>query len=360
MTGSITRTNVEFLQFKLDKPVGGSGVSAIDVLAVDLEDSDGAVGTGFSYGLRGGGRVMHAAATDLLSGCVEGRSPAAPEALYRDMVVALNRLGRGPAYLAMAAVDLAIWDLHAKQRGVSLAVALGGAARPVPVYGSGGLRPDMAPDAAAEIALKHVETGFRGVKPRLAGDRSDAARLAAVRAALPDGIDLMGDANEKCDLARAQWLAGVCGELGMLWLEEPLPAYEQAAYEALAKSSPVPIATGEHLQGAVEAQAFFRAQSCAVFQPDLAMMGGMTECLRAARLAEHFGIGVAPHFLPALFVHLAGAAPNLTWLEDFPLLEPLFEFDVTLAKDGTMTAPDTPGHGMAWAEGVRERYRADG
>jgi len=359
MTAAIVKTNAALLEFKLDKPVGGSGVSAIDVLAVDLEDADGATGMGFSYGLRGGGRTMLAAARDLLTGSIDGASPAAPEALYRDMTGALNRLGRGPAYLAMAAVDLAVWDLHARQRSVSLAVALGGRPRPVPVYGSGGLRPDTPPAEAAEIALKHVEAGFLGVKPRLAGDRSDAARLGAMRAALPDHIDLMGDANEKCDLARAQWLAGLCGELGLLWLEEPLPAYDQAGYETLARTARVPIATGEHLQGAVEARGLFKAGACAVFQPDLAMMGGITECLRAARLAEHFGIAIAPHFLPALFVHLAGAAPNLTWLEDFPLLEPLFEFDVAMATDGTMTAPDAPGHGLAWAGDSRQRYAAE-
>jgi L-alanine-DL-glutamate epimerase-like enolase superfamily enzyme len=359
MSARIRESRAELLRYTLDTPVGGSGVSAIDVLAVDLTDDDGFTGTGFSYGLRGGGRIMLAAANELLDGVIKGATAAAPEANYRDMVGALNRLGRGPAYLAMAAIDLALWDLHAKARGVSLTVALGGRPRPVPVYGSGGLRPDMEPGAAAEVALAHVEAGFRGVKPRLAGNRSDAARLAAVRAALPDTVDLMGDANEKCDLARAQWLAGVCAAHGLLWLEEPLPAYNQAGYEALARSSPVPIATGEHLQGAVEARGFFDARSCAVFQPDLAMMGGLTECLRAARLAEHYGIAIAPHFLPALFVHLAGAAPNLTWLEDFPLLEPLFAFDVEMAADGTMIAPDTPGHGLAWAEGVRERYRVE-
>lgn len=359
MTAKIVRCEAALLQYKLDKPVGGSGVSAIDVLAVDLEDADGATGLGFSYGLRGGGGVMLASARDLMAGCIDGASGAAPQALWRRMVGALNRLGRGPAYLAMAAIDLAVWDLHAKQCGVPLGVALGGEPRAVPVYASGGLRPDTPPAEAAEIALAHVEAGYRGVKPRLAGAPSDAALLGALYDALPDGIDLMGDANEKCDLARAKWLTGLCAEHGLLWLEEPLPSYDMTAYADLARASPTPIATGEHLQGAVEARELFRTGGCAVIQPDLAMMGGMTECLRTAELAAHHGIGVAPHFLPALFVHLAAAAPNLTWLEEFPLLEPLFDFDVPLADDGTMRPSDGPGHGLAWADGVRDRYAAD-
>jgi L-talarate/galactarate dehydratase len=166
----------------------------------------------------------------------------------------------------------------------------------------------------------------------------------------------VADANEKCDLARAPWLAGVCADVGALWLEEPLPSGQVEAHLALARTSPVPIASGEHWQGTVEARPFIAGGACAVVQPDLAAIGGITECLRVAQLAEQFGVSVAPHFLPTLFVHLAAAAPNVTWLEDFPLLEPLFTSAATTDKNGRMALPSTPGHGLAWADGVREQY----
>ena len=92
-------------------------------------------------------------------------------------------------------------------------------------------------------------------------------------------------------------------------------------------------------------------------QPDLAITGGLTEALRIAALAEQFGVTIAPHFLPALFVHVAAAAPSVRWLEDFPLLEPLFDGLPEIAPDGTMTMPDGPGHGMRWADGARAEYR---
>jgi L-alanine-DL-glutamate epimerase-like enolase superfamily enzyme len=87
------------------------------------------------------------------------------------------------------------------------------------------------------------------------------------------------------------------------------------------------------------------------------MVGGLTEALRVAQLAEHFGLAVSPHFLPALFVHVAAAAAAVRWLEDFPLLEPLFEGLPDLAADGTISPPSAPGHGMRFAAGARERYR---
>jgi L-alanine-DL-glutamate epimerase-like enolase superfamily enzyme len=356
MTSEIVRGSAEFLLYPLARVTGGSGLTAVEVVAVDLEAKDGTAGTGFTYCLRGGGGVVLAAARDLIDKTVIGQSAEAPAALWRRMAAMLNRLGRGAHYLAIAAIDLAIWDLHAKRRGLPLGIALGGAPGSFPVYGSGGYAPTQSPEDAARQAREHVEAGFKAVKLRLAGDRGDIARLRAVRDALPAGVDLMADANEKCDLPRAQWLARVCADVGALWLEEPLPAGQFEAHRALARMSPVPIASGEHWQGTAEARPFVAAGTCAVIQPDLAMMGGISECLRVAQLAEQFGVSVAPHFLPTLFVHLAAAAPNVTWLEDFPLLEPLFDCAAEIDTNGRMALPSVPGHGLAWASGARERY----
>jgi L-alanine-DL-glutamate epimerase-like enolase superfamily enzyme len=229
----------------------------------------------------------------------------------------------------------------------------------VPVYGSGGFGPAQDPEEAIVRALAYAERGCKAVKLRVAGNTADVARIGAVADQLPPDVDIMVDANEKCDLAHAQWLANACVQLGVLWLEEPLPATDVGGYATLAKTCRVAIATGEHLQGAGEFMPFLEARSVSVVQPDLAMAGGLTEALRIAQLAEHFGLAVSPHFLPALFVHVAAAAPAIRWLEDFPLLEPLFAGLPDLAADGTMSPPQAPGHGLHFAAGARERYRVD-
>ncbi|HAD87912.1 MAG TPA: hypothetical protein DCG48_11165 [Rhodospirillaceae bacterium] len=356
---TITNATAELLRLPLDRPVGGSGVAQIDVLAVDLTDSDGATGTGFSYCIRGGSAVVLAAARDLLEPRVVGQRADTPEALWRHMAAALNRIGRGAHNLAMAAIDVAAWDLLAKRLNVPLGIAMGGAARSMPVYGSGGYRPDHGPEETRDIALAHVDRGFAGVKPRLSGGAADGAKMKAVRNALPDHIRLMADVNEKCDLAGAMNLLAACADAGCLWLEEPMPAADTTAYARLAATATgTAVATGEHLQGVAEIMPYLTSGGLHILQPDLAMMGGMTPCLAAARTAENFGISIAPHFLPSLFVHLASTQPNVTWLEDFPLLEPLFDIQAKTVN-GAMTMPDAPGHGMTWAEGVRARYRLD-
>ena len=191
----------ELWRYPLAGPTGGSGITAVDVIVVSLEDSGGETGLGFSYVLGGGGAVVKAAAGDLLARLVAGEDCAPPETLWRRLAASLNRVGRGIGYVAIAAIDVAAWDLHARALGVPLYTALGGAARTVPVYGSGGFRPDQDPDAAVAQALAYAGRGCKAVKLRLAGNRADAERMRAVAAALPGGVDLMVDANERCDLA---------------------------------------------------------------------------------------------------------------------------------------------------------------
>ncbi len=359
MTARIVRAEAELWVFPLSGPTGGSGITAVDVIVVDLEDSAGHVGSGFSYVLGGGGGTVVAAARDMLDRFVRNEPLVPPQVMWRRLAASLNRLGRGVGYLAIAAIDVAMWDLQARRLGVPLAVALGGAPRSLPVYGSGGFAPAQDPGAAVEQACRYAEAGCRAVKLRVAGTPPDAERIGAVADALPSHVQLMADANEKCDLVSAQWLARKLADADALWFEEPLPAHDTDGFRVLAQNSPVALATGEHHQGVEELAPLMEARAISVIQPDLAMMGGITECLRVAQIAEHYNLAVSPHFLPALFIHLAAAAPAVVWMEDFPLLEPLFDEPRSMDEHGFITPSEEPGHGLAWAAGAREEYRTD-
>ncbi len=353
----ITRATAELWVFPLSGPTGGSGITSVDVVVADLEDDDGHTGTGFSYVLGGGGHGVAAIAQDMLARFVEGADSVPPQVLWRRLAGSLNRLGRGSGYVAMAAIDVAMWDLHARQRGVSLATAMGGVPVKVPVYGSGGFGPTQDPEKAAERALDYSARGCSAVKLRVAGLPADKTRIEAVASVLPDNVRIMADANEKCDVVQAAWLAGVLSDVNALWLEEPLPAQNIEGLSMLAGRFSVPLATGEHHQGVVELAPIMRSGAISVVQPDLAMMGGLTECLRVAQIADYHGLVVSPHFLPALFIHLAAAVPAVRWLEDFPLLEPLFDQPVEMDDHGNMTTPTGVGHGLSWAPGAREEFR---
>jgi L-alanine-DL-glutamate epimerase-like enolase superfamily enzyme len=356
---TVADARVELLRYPFPTPVGGSGITSVDVIIVDLREAQGAAGLGLSFALGGGGELPALAARQLLERFVVGKPFAHPLAQWRAIAATFNRTGRGPWHAALAALDVAAWDLYAKALAVPLGLAMGGAARRVPVYGSGSFRPDQAPADAAAIARAYVARGARGVKPRVAGTAADEPLLRAVAEALPAGVALMCDANERCTPLAARRLLQFAASAGAAFVEEPLPATSLRGYRELARNAPVALATGEHLQGCVEAGPFLFDGLCGVIQPDLQMMGGLSECLRVAQLAEQCNVEVAPHFLPGLFIHLAAAAPGVTWLEDFPLFEPLFDGMPAMEADGCIGLPAAPGHGLTLAGGARETFRVD-
>ena len=130
--------------------------------------------------------------------------------------------------------------------------------------------------------MRQCALGYRGVKPRVSGRRSDTAILEAVRKAIPDSVEMMADANEKCTALEARRLLACAADCGALFVEEPLPADDLAGFRQLAAAYPRMIATGEHLQGMAEALPFIEEGLLGMVQPDLAAMGGLTECLPAA------------------------------------------------------------------------------
>lgn len=356
MSDQIEQVRLHLLRYPLAGPTGGSGLTAVDVLVLEAADGHGVRGLGFSYCLGLGGAVVLAAARELLDRFVVGQSVVDPEALWLQLTSALNRIGRGAHYLAIAAIDVAMWDLHAKRHGVPLGVAMGGTARRVPVYGSGGFRPGMASQQVVDIAQRYAEQGISAFKLRAGGTAMDAQQMQAIRRHLPSQATLMVDANEKCDTQTAIALASACADHGALWFEEPVRSHDLDAYREVARCSGVPLATGEHLQGEFEFQPFLDAKLVRYAQPDLAMAGGLTGCLHIARRCAAHDVEMTPHFLPTLFIHLAAVTPCVTWLEDFPLLEPLFGGPRTFGANGMLDLPDTPGHGMQFDADALSRY----
>ena len=352
----IARAAVRHLRIRFDRPVGGSGVAMVDVIAATLTDADGAEGLGFSYVIGGGGEVPAGIASSLAQRFLAGKPLPAPRIAWRRMAASFDRSGPGPNLVALAALDVALWDLAAKRAGVPLGVALGGEPRAVPVYASGGFRPGEAPGAAAEAAVRATQRGYRGVKPRVNCERADEKLIERVAGILPPGVELMLDANEKGDLTRAPRLLAAAAANGALFVEEPLPAHLLPAWRALRAGASCTLAGGEHLQTMGDFLPFLSEGILGVAQPDLAMMGGLSPCLSVGEVASAFGIAVSPHFLPGLFVHLAAAAPAVTWLEDLPLIEPVFAGWPEMTADGMLSPRDVPGHGLTLAEDAPRRF----
>jgi L-alanine-DL-glutamate epimerase-like enolase superfamily enzyme len=348
---TISRSEASLINYRLGQAVGGSDVAAIDVIVVEIEDNDGASGLGFSYVLGGGGAIALRAAKLQLETFVQGFPLTPPRHLWKEISQSFNRLGLGVNLIALAAIDTAVWDLHARRQNVPLGVAMGGKLRAVPVYGSGGFNAQQEPQQAADTALGELEKGFKAIKLRVSGQPQSIEVLWHVRRSVGEANHVMADANEKCDLLAAHRLMSVAKDVGLLFLEEPLPAHAYNGYRALKTSGLVPIATGEHMQDLRQMVSLMTERVVSVLQPDLAMIGGLSPALDLAHTAELLDMTVSPHFLPGIFAHLAAASSSVRWLEDFPLLEPLFDGWPMMGEDGTLT-PDgrLPGHGIQLSE----------
>jgi L-alanine-DL-glutamate epimerase-like enolase superfamily enzyme len=148
-------------------------------------------------------------------------------------------------------------------------------------------------------------------------------------------------------------------ELDLVWIEEPLDAYDAEGHAALATRLATPIATGEMLTSVGEHWELIRHRAADYLQPDAPRVGGITPFLKVAALADHAGLLVAPHFAMELHVHLAAAYPRETWVEHFDWLEPLFE-ERMVVEGGRMLLPTRPGLGLTPSEQAarwtRERF----
>lgn len=330
----------------------------VEVIGVDLTTDDGTRASGFTFtDDGGGGQAIKALIDGLLLPLIRGSEVEPPRAVWPRLWDAVHQLGRGVATMAIAAVDIALWDLQARLHDRPLAREIGQLRDAVPAYGSGKASPFHTIDELIELTMTFVAEDVRAVKVRIGVDPvADVERIAAVREAVGPRMRVMLDANERLDLATALWLTERVREFDISWLEEPLQRDQLSGLQRLRAASRIPLAHGEHLFGAAEFLPFVNGGAVDVVQPDACMVGGITEMLRVGELAAINGIALAPHHVPELHIHVAAALPTAAWVERFPIFEGLLEHELEV-RDGQLLVPDRPGHGIVFTERCWSDYR---
>jgi L-alanine-DL-glutamate epimerase-like enolase superfamily enzyme len=276
-------------------------------------------------------------------------------------------------------LEAALWDIVGKACGQPVSAMFGGACARLPCYASfGELR---SPGEQAEAALAARAAGFRAVKVRIA--REDApAGLAAVRAtrqAAGDDLAIIvdlnqwwrmpGDISAALDAAAVRPLAAELAELGVLWLEEPLPAGDLAGMRMLRQQTGIRVAGGEMARTVPDLLAALAADALDVLQPDAVLAVGMLRARTVAELAQLGNRWFTPHTWTnglGLMANLhvvagVGGGPYLEfpydppgWTEqrrDFFLAEP-----VLIDADGCLSVPGRPGLGVHIDEAAVARW----
>ena len=334
-------------------------MTEIVMLLAEVQTADGHEGLGFSYAKRAGGPGQFVHACEIAPALI-GEDPSDIARLWNKLCWAGASVGRsGLATQAIGAFDVALYDLKARRAGLSLAKLLGAYRDSVACYNSSGGFLHTPLEQLLVNAAASRERGIGGIKLKVGQpDRAlDIRRVEAVRKHLGDDAPLMIDANQQWDRPTAQRLCRGFEDFKLVWIEEPLDAYDHEGHAALAATFDTPIATGEMLTSVAEHAELIRHRSADVLMPDALRVGGITPFLKIAAMAEQAGVMLAPHFAMELHVHLAAAYPTEPWVEHFDWLEPLFNERLEI-KSGRMIVPTRPGLGLSLSEQARRLTRA--
>ena len=281
---------------------------------------------------------------------------------------AFPNLGRrGVNVQALSGIDIAQWDIKAKSLGVPVWQLLGGKRQAKMLcYASGGWADAKG---IGEQLLGYVKKGnVSAVKMRVGIIDGTVAksveRVKAARAAIGPDIGLACDAHGTWSVAEAKQFCRKVEDFDLMWFEEPVTADDKRGYAEVRRSSSVPISAGESEFNRFDFRELAELGAADIFQPDLAICGGISEAIKIAAIASSYNLRLAPHLWTGALAFAAGmhvtAATSCGFILEYsfganPLLQelPVEGFPV---KDGTIEIPDRPGLGVTINEEFVKRY----
>lgn len=332
----------------------GPDVPVNHFVGTEVTFEDGVSGRGFSWTPTIGARAVRALLDHDIRAWLVGRDVDDPTATWDALWRHLHEAGGGGlTTIAMAGLDLALWDADLRRRAVGLPAALGRRHDAVPVYGSG-VNLHYGRSELAAQAQRWVDDGFEAIKIKVGRPDldDDLARLARVREVIGPDRALMVDANQRWDLATATAAIRALSTYDLRWVEEPLRADDTAGYARLRDLVDVPVAQGENAHTVHRFRDLLDAGAVDIVQPNVVRVGGITPFLHIARLARERGAELAPHLLPELAGQLAVTLDEPAWVEavedaDLTTLGVLVD-DAPVAVDaGRLTVVDRIGLGVS-------------
>jgi mandelate racemase len=336
-------------------PTAGGTVAEAPLVLVDVTAEDGVTGSAYVFCYTPLALAPVARLVANLEPFVIGMS-LAPLAIERALQARFRLLGpQGLTGIAMAAIDMAVWDVVARVAGLPLVRLLGGQPRPIPVYhslGMGGV------DLAAREAEESAGAGFRAVKYKIGYSdvETDLGVVRAARRAGGNDLAVMVDYNQSLDVPQAVRRGRLLDAEGIAWIEEPTIADDFAGHARIAQEVATPIQLGENWWGTHDMAKSMAAGASDYVMVDVMKIGGVTGWLRAAALAEPSGVRLSSHLFPELSVHLMAVTPTAHWLEWLDLASPILQEPLRI-EDGQAVASDAPGSGVVWNEEAVARYQ---
>lgn len=282
---------------------------------------------------------------------------AAPLAIEQRLSRRFRLLGpQGLVGMAMAAIDMALWDAQARRHGVSLARLLGATPQPMRAYGAVGYD---GVSGSADTAARLARQGFTGVKAKIGYPTvaEDVAVIRAMRDAVGADVAIMVDYNQSLLPEQAIERLRVLDGEGLTWVEEPTLAHDYASLARIAAAATTPIQAGENWWGTLDLQHAIDAHATDEVMPDVMKIGGVSGWQRAVSIAQARGLRVSNHLWPELSCQLLCATPTAHWLEYADWWNPVLANPLRI-EHGLAIIDERPGSGIDWNETAIERFAA--
>jgi L-alanine-DL-glutamate epimerase-like enolase superfamily enzyme len=330
-----------------------------EFVTLELGTDQGLVGIGLTFF----GAALTPAlkvAVDTLARLLIGDDPTQVEAI----AAKLRRLssGSGPGgifSLALSPIDMACWDLKGKATGQSVCAMLGGLRDRAPTYASGALMRPHSIDYLAKAGPRLRDMGFRQMKMQCGSEPTVAAsveRVRVMRESIGPDIDLMCDINQLWSVNQAIEVGRRIEPYHLFWLEDPTAHDDYPGLARIADALIAPIAAGEYHYGIVPFRHLLEARSIDVVMIDLLRVGGITQWMKVAGMAEAFNLPVVSHLVPEIHVQLIAAIPNGLTVEYMPWSLQLFE-EPPKMEGGQLVVPPKPGLGLNFDQAAIKRFQ---
>src|SRR5437016_574798 len=360
----ITRVQSQIVKLPAEEPLaGGPGFYRpfFEFVALRMLTDEGIEGLGINFfGWPLTATLKHA--VDQLSELVIGEDPLCIEALGRKVRNAVAGAGPGGiSTLAYSAIDIALWDIKGKALGQPLATLLGGLRDRVPTYASGARSRTSPLEHVVKAGPLLVEKGFKQMKMQLAlpGETTptrEVERARLIREALGPDIDLMCDINQRWSVNQAIDIGRRIEDVHLYWLEDVTVHDDYAGLARVADALATPLAGGECVYGITPFRHMLEARSIDIVMIDLLRVGGITQWMKVAGMAEAFNVPVVSHLIPEIHVHLVAAIPHGLTIEYMPWTLLLFE-ETPAIVDGQLVVPNKPGLGLAFNQDIIKQYQ---
>jgi L-alanine-DL-glutamate epimerase-like enolase superfamily enzyme len=325
-----------------------------------LRTDQGLEGIGITYLGAALTRSLHHT-THALAELTIGDDPTDIPAIRKKLFAAAGGSGpEGIFSLALAALDIALWDIAGKAKGEPLWKLLGAPDVSVPCYASGALMRELRLEGAVKAARRLFESGFTAMKFQLGLPGpftfdAEIERARLIREATGDEVALMCDVNQRWRLEEALQLGPRLDEYSLTWLEDPIAYDDVGGLVQLGEALKTDIAAGEYLYRPSAFRHMLEAGALDVAMIDPFRAGGITGWLEIAELANRFGKRVVSHLAPEVQLHLIGAIPNGWIVEYMPWFNAVYE-EVVWPVNGMLTMPEKPGLGVAFDRRALARY----